>query len=1378
VVVTNPLNELGSAIQKRQALVLVGAGVSIGATAGRPAMKVEGLENSVPVASWPGLLYHGVAYCETWVKPKERWGAIVRDEIGLGELESLVSAATKIENRLGAPGGGLYKKWLRESVGSLEASNRATIEAIVALGVPIATTNYDKLIEQVTGWPSITWKKGNEVERVLGGESQAVIHLHGYWEDSDSVVLGHRSYDEVVRDPNAQALLRAMFAVRTVLLVGFGAGLDDPNFGPLITWIRRAFEGSEKPRFRLKLQSESGDPRAEYPVVPLDYGAEHADLAPFLRSLAPSQDVHPPPPSPRAGVPKFLINSPRNLGVVGVVGFVGRDEELKRLHAALSGSGAGPVGIRPWGSAHAAGLIGMGGIGKTQLAVEYSYRQHEAGTYPDGIFWIYAAEPLNQGFARLARDLGLATADQAVDQQVRSAFEALAGWKQALLVLDNLEDPGILNRPIISGCIPVGLPCRLLFTTRRRDLGGFQPVEVTVLPEGPALQLLLRHSNRQRAVDPGHPDHEAAVAITRMLGRLPLALELAGVYLEKWSHADKPGFVSLPGYREQLRTKGRLATVDVGAKTLSDNELQSIHQDAVEVTLRQQWDALEGEDARQLLLVAGQLSEAAVLPNARLGLLAGVSARRDDGEGPSSLDEALRRLEVDCLVEKLEREQVRLHPLVREFAERLLQGEERSAFRVACTGRMAAAYEDYATVEEQARTRPGIAPLEEDLLTALGFCPADDLSVRPRLQSLLRLLQRESHHLRAWDPTGAPVLFPQQIRNRAVLQSVAPLVQGAEARLVALGQGHALLRWRATRESPALVRTLSGHRGLVKALAVTGDGRVVSGSDDGTVKVWDLASGQELRTLSGHGGWVMAVAVTGDGRVVSGSSDGTLKMWDLERGEELRTLSGHGGGFRALAVTGDGRVVSGSEDGTVKLWDLTSGEEPRTLSGHDGGVWALAVTGDGRVVSGSRDGTVTVWDLTSGQELRTLPGHGGGVSAVAVTGDGRVVSGSEDGTVKLWDLTSSEEPRTLSGHGGGVWALAVTGDGRVVSGSSDGTVKVWDLTSGEEPRTLAGHGGWVNGLAVTGDGRVVSGSSDGTVKVWDLASVPEPRTLSGHGGGVNALALTGDGRVVSGSDDRTVKAWDLTSGQELRTLSGHRGDVMALALTGDGRVVSGSDYGTVWVWDLEGGQELRTLSSHGGWVWALAVTGEGRVVSGSEDGTVKVWDLKSGREPRTLSGHGGWVRALAVTGEGRVVSGSEDGTVKVWDLKSGRELRTLSGHGGWVRALVVTGDGHVVSGSKNGTVTVWDLESGEELRTISGHGGGVRALGVTGDGRVVSGSDDGTLKVWDLSRGACLATVPLDSSPEALALEAGPEGTVLVVGEASGAVSCYRLILP
>ena len=276
-------------------------------------------------------------------------------------------------------------------------------------------------------------------------------------------------------------------------------------------------------------------------------------------------------------------------------------------------------------------------------------------------------------------------------------------------------------------------------------------------------------------------------------GRLPLALELAGAYLGKWSDPDKPGFVSLSGYRERLRTKGRLATVDVGAKKLSDNELQSIHEDAVEATLRQQWDVWTMRTPGACCWSLASFLKRPSYRTSGSGCWPVSRFVATTAQGRSSLDEALRRLEDDCLVEELRRDQMRLHPLVREFAERLTPAETRDAFRLVCAGRMAAAYEDYATLEEMARKRPGVTPLEGDLLTALGFCPSADRSVQPRCNPAPRSPARvaPSPHL---GPHAGPSPFPQQIRNRAFLLGLEPLVRGAEPRLAGLGQGHALLR--------------------------------------------------------------------------------------------------------------------------------------------------------------------------------------------------------------------------------------------------------------------------------------------------------------------------------------------------------------------------------------------------------------------------------------------------------------------------------------------------------------------------------------------------------------------------------------------------------
>ena len=114
---------------------------------------------------------------------------------------------------------------------------------------------------------------------------------------------------------------------------------------------------------------------------------------------------------------------------------------------------------------------------------------------------------------------------------------------------------------------------------------------------------------------------------------------------------------------------------------------------------------------------------------------------------------------------------------------------------------------------------------------------------------------------------------------------------------------------------------------LVNAVAVTADGkRAISGSNDKTLKVWDLTTGKEQFTLNGHRESVYAVAVTADGKqAISGSLDNTLKVWDLTTGKEEFTLKGHSNSVNAVAVTADGkRAISGSDDNTLKVWDLTT----------------------------------------------------------------------------------------------------------------------------------------------------------------------------------------------------------------------------------------------------------------------------------------------------------------------------------------------------------------------------------------------------------------------------------------------------------------------
>ncbi len=284
--------------------------------------------------------------------------------------------------------------------------------------------------------------------------------------------------------------------------------------------------------------------------------------------------------------------------------------------------------------------------------------------------------------------------------------------------------------------------------------------------------------------------------------------------------------------------------------------------------------------------------------------------------------------------------------------------------------------------------------------------------------------------------------------------------------------------------SIALDKTLSGHSDSVWSVALSSDGKtLVSGSEDKTIKIWNIDTGQLIRTLNGHSDSVRSVALSSDGQIIaSGSGDKTLKLWNLETG--VRTFSQHSGPVWSVAFSPDGQtLVSGSEDNTIKIWHLPTGELRRTLVGHSGRVFSVAVSPDGQIASASSDKTIKIWNLDTGMS-RTLEGHSDAVRTVVFSSDGKkLASSSWDKTVKVWDLRTGKVIRTFVGHSDRAVSVAFTSDG-LASTSVDKTIKIWDLQTGLVSN-LSGHSDWVLSIATSPvRGTLVSGSKDKTIKVW------------------------------------------------------------------------------------------------------------------------------------------------------------------------------------------------------------------------------------------------------------------------------------------------------
>jgi WD40 repeat protein len=326
------------------------------------------------------------------------------------------------------------------------------------------------------------------------------------------------------------------------------------------------------------------------------------------------------------------------------------------------------------------------------------------------------------------------------------------------------------------------------------------------------------------------------------------------------------------------------------------------------------------------------------------------------------------------------------------------------------------------------------------------------------------------------------------------------------------------------------VRRLLGLEGGATATAWLPDGgRALSAGSDGTLRVWDLATGWELQRLRGPAkGPTRALTVSRDGRrALTGGNDHVLHLWDLQAGMGTPPSVSWAGGVGLVAEPGgQGRFAA--------LAALLPEEirPVRRFEGHTAAVHGAALSADGkRAVSASADGTARVWDVDTGKQQAVFRGHRGQVRCVALSPDGQLaVSGGEDGVVRLWDPASGEEHRALTGHAGAVRCLALASDGRrLLSAGQDGTVRLWDAGTGRELRRFAGHAGPVTSVAVSADVRLaLSGGDEGTLRLWDTATGEAVAACRGHQGAVTGLAFAPDARqALSASADGSVRVWRL-----------------------------------------------------------------------------------------------------------------------------------------------------------------------------------------------------------------------------------------------------------
>ena len=603
---------------------------------------------------------------------------------------------------------------------------------------------------------------------------------------------------------------------------------------------------------------------------------------------------------------------------------------------------------------------------------------------------------------------------------------------------------------------------------------------------------------------------------------------------------------------------------------------------------------------------------------------------------------------------------------------------------------------------------------------------------------------------------------------------------GATAAIV--GRGFEL--WNVEQET--LIRRYLGHEGYAGVVRFDATGRaLVSGGDDGTVRVWDTLSDQNLSTRQlGHA--IRSIGMSPDGRhmVALGGPDKTLQPQRAVRLPEPTSLPRHTRAPAAcIAVSPDQSIVAVADrSGRLELWDLDS----RRLLGErslDTVAASIAISPDGtKLAVACLDDTVWVGSVAAGPFTKCHQHPSRLISVAFLNESQRLVVAGRKGIV-IWDIDNGEKDNIdLESN---LTCAVVSPNGKhLVANLEVGAIQILELQNPHSGWTWfpQAHHSWVHALAFSPDGsRLASDGRAGRINLWDFDTGTLERTIVTHHGAALCLAFSQDGETLACGSESTagISIWDVQSGQQRAELFGSQGEVKALAFVQDGTIlVSCANDGAVRFWDADVPKPLQMLLGHGGDVTSVAFSPDGRTLaSAGRDQTIRLWDVQTRRQTESpLPQQPSRYQVVAFSPDGNWLATTNGSTVRLLDRKS-REEALLRVDPAEVKSLVFSPDSKTFVAGFRGQGHVWNVASRRVVRTLKGPPHQMFDPAFSPDGQQLASAGwaraQSTLRLWDTETWDFEGFNTFDTSIQDLAY--APSGPLLALTCADYSIRIWDL---
>ena len=589
--------------------------------------------------------------------------------------------------------------------------------------------------------------------------------------------------------------------------------------------------------------------------------------------------------------------------------------------------------------------------------------------------------------------------------------------------------------------------------------------------------------------------------------------------------------------------------------------------------------------------------------------------------------------------------------------------------------------------------------------------------------------------------------------------------------------------------------TFRGHTHIVENISLSADGStMLTASDDGTARVVDAATGQELRVLATLDTTLVSAQINAPGThgLVHGS-DNSLGLYDVGAGSLIASLDGHADTVRVAQFSPDGNwILTASFDGLTQRWDAGTGGKLWTAPGPPQ-LNDAVISGDGKYVAEAGvNGPLVLLDAQSGAVIGSVEVQPAPLNKAVFHPGGQHLAVAHGSTLTVLGVPGLEAVFTLEAGGSDIVTLVFNADGtRIATGLDNGAVTIWDAGSGTRLVALEGHLAPVTEIAFDDkQNALITASRDFTVRMWRTDTGQELRTLEGHSGAICGMRFHPDSEAVwTASEDRTVKRWNVSADAEsaVTHLHGHSDDIRSLEFgEGNRTLLSVSRDGTACLWALPGDAEPWTLRPEKGEILCASLNSDGKhVATGATDNSIRVLSIETKAEQSQLAKHTGPVSGVRFSPvKAQVLSVSWDNTAILWNVENGTPLyqkeivegrrglgafspdgtrvalptanngvtlvdtdsgalsTQLAGHGQRVTSFAFSADSQkLLTTSLDETARVWNVADGALLFALEGHGTGVMCGVFSPDGAsIATGTADGLIRLWDASSGQLLHT--------------------------------------